>query len=112
MTANPSSAIAALLSAVIFLGAAATVNAAEDYKQMTCPQGKSYCVQVTKPVLTPAEADLAEGRTAVSTSPEEEERKAQVRAAAHYRDPVSIDLCPPPYYVMTDWDGCWPSRSR
>lgn len=112
MTANSSSVTAALVSAAVFLGATTAGNAAEDYKQTICPPGKPYCIQVIKPTLTPAEVDLAEGRTAIATSPAEEARKAQVRAAAHYRDPVSIDLCPPPYYVMTDWYGCRPSRWR
>jgi hypothetical protein len=112
MAANFCSPIAALISMAVLLGATATVKAAEDYKVTTCPPGKPYCVQVTKPALTPAEVDLVEGRTAVSTSPTEEARKALVRAAAHYRDPASIDLCPPPYYLMSDWDGCRPARGR
>ena len=27
-----------------------------------------------------------------------------------YRDPVSINLCPPPHYRMTERDGCQPVR--
>lgn len=106
MAATFPSPIAALISIAVALSAPETATAAEDYKVTTCPPGKPYCIQVTKPALTPAEADLAEGRTAVSTSPTEEARKAEVRAAAHYRDPVSINLCPPPHYIMSEWDGC------
>jgi hypothetical protein len=54
-----------------------------------------------QPVLTRAEVET------------EETRKRAVRAASGYRDPVSIDLCPPPHYHMTVRDGCEISpRSR
>lgn len=35
----------------------------------------------------------------------DEARKSAVRAAAHYKDPASINLCPPPYR-MTERNGC------
>jgi hypothetical protein len=45
-------------------------------------------------------------KRSVRVDPGEEARKAQVRAAANYRDPVSIDLCPPSRYAMDGWYGC------
>ena len=110
MAAKFSSAVAALIAAAFLLSGTAPGNAAEDYTTTTCPPGKPYCVKVTKPALTPAEVDLIEGRTAVSTSPTEEARKAEARAASYYRDPISINLCPRPWYVMTDWNGCRSAR--
>jgi hypothetical protein len=38
----------------------------------------------------------------------EEARKRRARAAAGDIEPVSIDMCPPPRYVMTERDGCFP----
>ena len=112
MAAKLSPAIAALMVIASLLGDACPAKAAEDYTTTTCPPGKPYCVKVTKPALTPAEVDLIEGRTAVSTSPTEEARKAEIRVASHYRDPISINLCPRPWYVMTDWNGCQFARLR
>lgn len=106
MAANFTSVGAALISAMVLLAGAVTGNAAEDYTTTTCPPGKPYCVKVTKPALSPAEVDMIEGRTALATSPAEEARKAQERAAANYRDPISINLCPSPPYLMTYRNGC------
>jgi hypothetical protein len=41
-----------------------------------------------------------------------EARKRSVRISSGYRDPISINMCPPPPYVMTDRDGCYPRGAR
>ena len=93
----------------ILLGAASVANAADE-KGVVCPPNKPYCIQ--KPALTQAEVDALEGKAPVRVDPGEEARKAQVRAAANYRDPVSIDLCPPSRYAMDGWYGCRPTARR
>jgi len=104
MPAHLRSAIMANSVLAILLGAANLASAAEEAKGVVCPPNKPYCIQ--KPALTQAEIDVLEGRAPVRVDPTEEARKAQVRATANYRDPVSIDLCPPSRYAMDGFYGC------
>ena len=81
---------------------------AEDYKITTCPVGKSYCTQTTKPILTPEQAARLEGAVSEATvtyDPADEARKQQARASDLYRDPGAVPVCPPPHR-MTAMDGC------
>jgi hypothetical protein len=110
MSAYIRSAIAAPLFLSAFLGIAPAAQAADEPKGIVCPPNKPYCIQ--KPALTQEEIDVLEGKAPVRIDPAEEARKARARALAAYRDPVSINLCPPPYYIMTDWDGCRPRYWR
>ena len=109
MPAYSRSAIAATLFLCVFVGAAPVASAADE-KGIVCPPNKPYCIQ--KPALTQAEIDVLEGRAPVRVDPGEEARKVQVRAAANYRDPVSIDLCPPSRYAMDGRYGCRPLARR
>jgi hypothetical protein len=103
MPAHLRSAITATFFLALFIGGTTAATAADE-KGVTCPPNKPYCIQ--KPALTQAEVDALEGKAPVRVDPGEEARKAQVRAAANYRDPVSIDLCPPSRYAMDGWYGC------
>jgi hypothetical protein len=97
-------------SALAILLGAANVASAADEKGVVCPPNKPYCIQ--KPALTQEQADALEGKALVRVDATEEARKAQVRAAANYRDPVSIDLCPPSRYAMDGFYGCRPIVRR
>jgi hypothetical protein len=110
MPAHIRPAIAATLFLSALVGAAPAAQAADEPKGIVCPPNKPYCIQ--KPALTQEEIDVLEGKAPVRIDPAEEARKARARALAAYRDPVSINLCPAPYYIMTGWDGCRPRHWR
>jgi len=96
MPAHLRSATTATFFLALFIGGTSAATAADDLKGIVCPPNKPYCIQ--KPALTQEEIDEA--------------RKAQVRAAANYRDPASIDLCPPSRYAMDGFYGCRPIARR
>lgn len=108
MPAHLRSAIMASSALAILFGA--SVAKAADEKGVVCPPNKPYCIQ--KPALTQEQVDALEGKAPVRVDPGEEARKAQVRAAANYRDPASIDLCPPSRYAMDGFFGCRPIVRR
>jgi len=110
MPAHLRFAITATFFLALFTGGTSAATAADDLKGIVCPPNKPYCIQ--KPALTQEEIDVLEGRAPVRVDPGEEARKAQVRAAANYRDPVSIDLCPPSRYAMDGFYGCRPIARR
>ena len=110
MPAYLQSAITATFLFALLIGGTTPANAADELSGVVCPPNKPYCIK--KPALTQAEIDVLEGRAPVPVDPAEEARKAQVRAAANYRDPVSIDLCPPLRYVMDGFYGCRPIVRR
>jgi hypothetical protein len=79
---------------------------AENYKVTTCPPNKSYCTQVTKPILSPEEiAKIESGTSEVAYDRGSETRKARARESTGYRDVGAVAVCPPPHH-MTAMDGC------
>jgi hypothetical protein len=77
---------------------------AEDYKVTTCPPNKSYCMQVSKPILSEQEAARV-GATDQGSVVSYKVAEEATKAAVHHNDPGAIALCPPPHR-MTAKDGC------